>query len=532
VPLSPISDPATERPGPLLTCKGISKRFGAATALEGMNFVGYSGTVHALLGENGAGKSTFIKILAGAYRPDEGEVVIDGAAGNFRSPRDSIRSGISIVYQELSLIPDLTIGENLWLTPPLPRIGKGRVYFNRKRTALAVDEMFTALRVLDIDPARKVREISVAARQIVEVVRALSQKPRVLVLDEATSAMPEAERSWVLERVGHIASTGTLVIFISHRLPEVRSIANDVTVIRNGKNVLTCSASSATDDELIEAMLAQKPQRLYPERTSPVGARALLSVRALKVPGRVRGVSFDLREGEILGLGGLEGQGQADVLMALFGIARYEGRVVVDGEPTKISSPQIALRSGIGLALVPEDRKREGLLLRRSVRENLTLSVLHRIAPRGMIDRRMEQDIATAAVARLAITLDSLDQAAGTLSGGNQQKVVVGKLLATDARILLFHDLTRGIDIGAKSEVFRLARDLCAQGHSIVFYSSDNLELVHMCDRVLVMVGGQSVGELQGASLTETQILRLALAADHVDGDVGVADAICESEPR
>ncbi len=489
-----------------LRCRGLRKAFPGVVALSDLDFSARAGHVHAILGENGAGKSTLMKGLAGSVPFDSGDVELFGEPASIRSPLDARALGIEVAYQELSGIPDLSVARSIWLRRgpggPLASLRRGAL---RRRTL----ELYDRLGAPRIDPDRLVRQLSIAERHLVEVVSSVATDPRVVVFDEATASLPAEETRWVLELARRLAAEGKLVLFISHRLPEIRQVADAVTVLRDGHAVLTAATADVDDDQLVEAMLGRKPQRLYPPPLAKPGATVNLRVEALSSGSRLTDVSFELHEGEIVGVGGLEGQGQSALLYALFGLAPARGRIFVRDQPVRIRSPRAAFQAGIGLALVPEDRRREGLILSKSVRENVALPILGRLTRFGLLQGRVEERTVREAIERLNIKA-SLEQPVMTLSGGNQQKVVVAKLLLLGTKILLFHDLTRGIDVGTKAQIFALLRELAAGGHSILFYSSDNQELTQMCDRVLVLSRGRLAATLEGDAMTEAQILRAA----------------------
>jgi ribose transport system ATP-binding protein len=335
----------------------------------------------------------------------------------------------------------------------------------------------------------------------------------------------------VLELARRLADEGKLVLFISHRLREIRQVADEVTVLRDGRSALTAAMSDVDDEQLVEAMLGRKPQRLYPAPLSRPGDVVNLRVEQLSSGNRLSEVSFELHEGEIIGVGGLEGQGQSALLYSLFGLAPARGRIFIRDQPVSIRSPRAAFRAGIGMALVPEDRRREGLIASKPVRENVALPILDRLTRRGLLSGRLEDEAVRQAVERLDVKVSSLEQPVTTLSGGNQQKVVIAKLLMLGAKIMLLHDLTRGIDVGTKAQIFALLRELAASGHSILFYSSDNQELVHMCDRVLVLSRGRVAARLEGEELTEAQILRAAFGLGRDDASP-VSEALAPAEGR
>jgi ribose transport system ATP-binding protein len=492
----------------LLEVTGLIKRYGGIVALGGAEFSARRGEVHALLGENGAGKSTLIQILAGAARHDGGSIHINGKLYAPANPDAARAAGIAAVFQELSLIPDLTVEQNIWFRrESLSAIGTVRRGEMRRKTLA----LFEKYEFPVLDPEQEARRLTLAERQIVEIAKALASDPEILILDEATSTLPAREADWLLQLTRRLAAEGKLVIFISHRMAEVRNIADRLTIFRNGATVAAHDAHAVSDDVIVSQMLGRKLERLYPERLPTATDRIALSVREFSAGKRVHDVSFDLREGEVLGVGGLQGHGQRELFQALFGAGRARGKVEVWGKPSTITNPRQALIGRDGLALVPEDRRGQGILLSKSVRENLTVSVIRRFSDFGLLNRQKEQALVKEMVDFLRIKTNTPEQPAGTLSGGNQQKVIFGKMLLTEARILLLYDPTRGVDVGTKGEIFQLMRDLAARGYAILFYSSDLPELVHVADRVIVMRNGEIAATLTGDANSEEGILRAAV---------------------
>jgi ribose transport system ATP-binding protein len=484
--------------------RGVSKAFAGVKALSGVSFDVVGGEIHALLGENGAGKSTLIKVIAGVYHADAGDVRFRGERFAPRDPDESSRKGVGVVFQELPLVPDLTVAENIFFNrQPLTRL---RTVAGRRMRSRA-EELFEHLGLRGIDPGRQVRDLSMAARQLVAIAKVLAYDPAVLVLDEATSALGPAEVSWLLDRARHLATSGKGIIFISHRLAEVQAACDRVTVLRNGQSVGTWQLGDVGGEDLVSAMLGRRLAQLYPPRRSEPTEKVLLSVSNLSTSQRLRGVNLELHSGEILGMCGLEGQGQLDLFLALFGVVRSHGSISVEGVPRQFHSPRDAIRAGIGIALVPEDRKGEGMLPTLSVRENLSLPSLEHLHRFGILGRDVEQQFIGPAVKDLRIGRLDPEQFVGTLSGGNQQKVVVGKFLLTGAKVLLFYDLTRGVDVGTKAEIFRMMEDLAANGAGILYYSSDVTELVNVPHRIAVVFEGHIIREFRHGECEEESLV-------------------------
>lgn len=492
----------------LVTVKGLSKRYGGIVALSEAAFSARAGEVHALLGENGAGKSTFIQILSGAVQHDGGTILVGGRDYRPANPDAAQARGIAAVFQELSLIPDLSVEQNIWFRhEPRTLLGTvNRTEMRRKTLALLEKYDFPALR-----PEQELRRLTLAERQIVEIAKGLAKDPRILILDEATSALPAREAEWLLKLTRQLAAEGRLVIFISHRMAEVRAIADRLTIFRNGGTVAAHEAAAVSDDEIVTQMIGRHLDRLYPERVPTMTDRVALKVGNLTSGSRLSGVDLSLREGEVLGVGGLQGHGQRELFQALFGATKASGAIELWGKPVAIGNPRQALTGKDGIALVPEDRRGQGLLLTKSVRENLTLSVIKRFTESGLLSRQKEAALVKEMVDFLRIKAGTPEQLAGTLSGGNQQKVIFGKMLLTQARVLLLYDPTRGVDVGTKGEIFQLMRDLAARGYAILFHSSDMPELVHVADRVLVMRNGRIAATLEGDHISEEEILRAAM---------------------
>jgi ribose transport system ATP-binding protein len=464
--------------------------------------------VHALVGENGAGKSTMIKILSGVLRPDGGSVRIKGVDVDFRNPHSARALGVGTVFQELTLMPWMTVAENLFLREE----PQGPTRLIRRRELVArTDDHFARLGISGIDPRDLPSSLSLAQRQIIEVARALLRDPDILFLDEPTSALAQAEVEWLFRLIRDLRERGKAVIFTSHRWSEVANLADRITVFRNGEHVDT--RVRLTESEAVTLMTGRTIDRMYPDRPPlDPDADAVLEVSDLH-GAQVAGVSFVLRKGEILGIGGLAGQGQHDLFMTLFGARKASrGEIRIGGTARRIRKPADAIKHGLGIALVPEDRKTEGLMLPMSVRDNLTLAVLGRVAFYGVLNPSAEHASVRRAVDRLQIrTSRPNTQEVGTLSGGNQQKVLLGRWLLAESEVLLLYDITRGVDVGTKHDIYELMTELVREGKSLVFYSSETEEMARLCHRVLVMREGCVAAELEGDSTDAEAIVAAAV---------------------
>jgi ribose transport system ATP-binding protein len=494
----------------LLEAHGISKRFGGVVALDEADFQCDAGEIHALLGENGAGKSTLVKILSGVLNPDSGALRLNGQPVSFRGPAQAAQAGIVPVFQELSLIPDLTVAQNIFIGRE-PRNRWGLIDFAALNRRAA--ELLDQLDFHQIEPDIRARDLPLAERQLVEIAKAVAKDPQVLILDEGTSALGAGEVQRAFSILRRLREQGRAVVFISHRMEEVQTICDRATIFRDGKHVATFGVGEKKHDEIVRLMIGRKLVEVFPPRPPrPAAERVLLKVQDFGWENRLDGINFTLRAGEILGISGLEGQGQGDLLLGLFGAyAGTRGRVQIDGKPARIRSPYGAMRAGIGLALVPQDRKNEGLILPMSVRENITLPTLGRVSRAGFVAARAERQSAAEMIGKLAIKAANSETPVGTLSGGNQQKVAIAKWLLSQARIYLLYDLTRGIDVGTKQEIYRLMRQMADDGMGLLFFSTDLSEIVNLCDRAMVMYEGRVVRTVGGADLTEDNLVSAAL---------------------
>ena len=496
----------------LLRVEGVTKSFPGVRALDGVDLTLRAGEVHVLLGENGAGKSTLIKMLSGAHRPDEGRLLVDGDEVTVRSAQDAERLGIATIYQEFNLVPGLTVAENIFLGRQ-PRTRLGLVDKKTMRTRAA--ELLRRVR-LDVSPNTPVAELGIARLQMVEIAKALSLDARVLIMDEPTAVLTSEEVETLFEIVRELRDAGVGIIFITHHLDEIGALGDRVTVLRDGRSVAEVPAST-DEDELIRLMVGRDIAEQYPRRRPDEPGAPLLRVRGLTRNGTTagpvfEGIDFEVRAGEVVGLAGLVGAGRTEVVRAIFGVDRYDaGTVEIDGKELARGDVRAAMRAGLGL--VPEDRKGQGLVLDASLQDNLTLARLDRDTRGGLVDRGAQRREAATAAERLKVRMSGLGQSARTLSGGNQQKIVIGKWLLTDTRLLILDEPTRGIDVGAKVEIYQLINELTAAGRAVLMISSDLPEVLGMSDRVLVMSQGRLAGELSAEEATQDAVMELALQA-------------------
>lgn len=503
---------------PLLVLRGIAKAFPGVQALAGVSLELWPGEVHALVGENGAGKSTLIKIAAGVYLPDAGEILFEGRPVRLHSPRDAAALGIAVIHQEPYLFPTLSVLENLFMGfQPRRRLLGLLDWPAMVRRAREVLQALGVALPLEV-PAG---ELSAAQQQLLQIARALLQDARVLIMDEPTSSLSQKEVATLFEIVRRLRARGVGILYITHRLEEVFALADRVTVLRDGRLVGTFPVATVTPGTLIAHMVGRELTQLFPHTPRPPGP-ALLRVHGLGRRGLFEGISLEVRAGEIVGLAGLVGAGRSEVAQAIFGLLPPEtGFVEVDGRRLAPRAPWEAMAAGI--VYLPEDRHRQGIVAPMSVRANLTLAVLHRLARLGFIDRRAEDALVRSYQARLRIRAASLEQPIGTLSGGNQQKVIVARGLAARPRVLILDEPTRGIDVGTKAEIHRLMDELAAQGMGILMISSELPEILGMSDRILVMRAGRLVGELSRAEATQERVMALAMgvALEAVQGEAG-----------
>ncbi|SNB78633.1 monosaccharide ABC transporter ATP-binding protein, CUT2 family [Arboricoccus pini] len=495
---------------PLLAAGGIVKRFGGTLALDRADLACFPREIHALHGANGAGKSTMVKILSGIFAPDTGTITLRGQPVSFANPREAASHGIGTVFQELSLFAHMTVAENVMIgrepTGLLGRIASGKL---RRDVQILLER----LKITHLDPDAMVADLSLADRQLVEIAKALAGDPGVLILDEGTSALAPREVDRLFAILRHLRLEGRAVIFISHRMAEARELVDRVTIFRNGQSVVTAPMQDLDDEAIVEHMLGRRVEQSFERKAGvPPSVTPLLRARGLTVADRIKDLDLTLEAGEVVGLGGREGQGQGDLLLALFGAyRRLGGRIECRGQPIRTGTPWRGKAAGI--ALIPEDRKVQGLLQPMGILPNLTLATLPRFARHGLINRGQEDALAGNLQDRLAIKAASLRLPVRSLSGGNQQKVVLAKWLATGADIFLFYDPTRGIDVGTKQSFYRLIEELAATGKAVLLYSTETAELVGLCHRVLVMNDGRITAELKGDGLSEAAIIQAGASA-------------------
>ncbi len=481
----------------MLRIENVTKKFPGTVALDNVSMEFCNGKVHALLGKNGAGKSTLVKILSGAQEPTSGRILIDGREVRLHNAEDAFRQGIATVYQEMSLVPGLTVAENI-LLGRMPRKAGGLMLDWRTAFAKAQELMDAA--GMSMDVRRQVIDLGVAQQQMVEIVKAMSFNPGVLMLDEPTSALARHETEMLFRMVKKLASRGVAIIYITHRLQELKRVADDVTVLRDGKLIGVADMADASPETIVRMMFGETERRRRPADLLH-GSEPVLEASNLSMRGKFSGVSFTLRRGEILGLAGLLGSGRTELLRALFGAERWDsGEVLVCGKPIVPREP--ADMREAGMALTPENRKEEGLVLGLSVYQNLAMASLKRNSRRGLINRARERDAVARMIEKLQIMASSVNAPVSSLSGGNQQKVVVGKWIANAPSVFLFDEPTRGIDVMAKQQIFQMMWDLSRAGISSLFVSSELEELAEVCHRVIIMKNGRLTGEVSAGSLS------------------------------
>lgn len=486
----------------ILEIKNVTKRYPGVIALNNVSFQVKKGEVHALIGENGAGKSTLIKIITGAIKPDEGCVVYEGKEYKELNPILSSSIGIEAIYQEFNLAPELTVEENIYMGA---KVNNG-VFIDKKELAARTEKILRSLNT-DISPDVKIRDLTVAYMQLVEIAKALAKNVKLLIMDEPTAPLTDNEVEILFQLVRNLKEKGVSIIYISHRLDEIFALSDQITVMRDGEVVKTAQTKEMTKNQLIFDMVGRELTETYPARAAKIG-KELLTVKEVSGPKNEK-TSFTIREGEILGLAGLVGAGRTEIARLIIGAdKKYSGKIFVNGEEAVIHSPKDAIENGI--AYVSEDRKNQGVLLKMPIRWNITLPILRRLSNMTFIDTKKENECVNKYKDALKIKTPSVEQLVGNLSGGNQQKVAVAKWLASNSKILILDEPTRGIDVGAKQEIYELINKLTKEGLGILMISSEMEEIMGMSDRMLVMAEGKVVGELQREEFSQDKILKYA----------------------
>ena len=499
----------------ILRMQGIRKTFPGVVALDNVNLDVRSGTVHSLMGENGAGKSTLMKCLIGMYTPDEGTVELAGDIVRFKDTKDGLEHGISMIHQELSPVPEMMVAENIWLgREPRGRLGllSPAAMFRKTR------ELFDEWKI-NIDPKARMKDLTVSKQQMVEIAKAISYDAKIIIMDEPTSAIPEREGAHLHGMIKRLTDFGVAIIYITHKMDEVFRISDDITVFRDGKHVGSYPAKELDRDKLIKLMVGRELTDLFPKEEAEIGD-VVLSVQGLNRGTVVKDVSFELHRGEILGLAGLMGAGRTEVLETIFGIEKADsGEVVLNGKTLRIKQPSDAIRAG--MALLTEDRKLNGIMGVLSVRDNITAAALPRYSPRGVLRVGEMRKDSEDQREKLRIKTPSLSQLIKNLSGGNQQKALISRWLLTVPDVLMIDEPTRGIDVGAKSEIHRLMSMLAQEGKAIIMVSSELPEVLGMSDRILVMHEGRISGELSREEANQESVMHLATGGDEVAASEG-----------
>ncbi|CAN7478565.1 sugar ABC transporter ATP-binding protein [Rhizobium rhizogenes] len=489
----------------LLSAEGIRKEFPGVVALDDVSFRLKRGTVHALMGENGAGKSTLMKILAGIYVPDQGEVLLKGVAIRLKSPLDALENGIAMIHQELNLMPFMTVAENIWIRrEPKNRFG----FVDHGEMSRKTEDLFRRLNI-NIDPEIQVGELSVASRQMVEIAKAVSYDSDVLIMDEPTSALTEREVAHLFEIIRGLREQGIGIVYITHKMNELFEIADEFSVFRDGKYIGTHASTDVTRDDIIRMMVGREITQMFPKEEVPIG-ETLLSVKNLNLDGVFSDISFDVRAGEILGVAGLVGSGRSNVAETLFGVTpASSGTIELFGKKVDVSSPAVAISHR--MAFLTEDRKDTGCLLILSVLENMQIAVLQdKFVRGGFVQEGAIEKVCEEMARKLRVKTPNLDERIENLSGGNQQKALIGRWMLTNPRILILDEPTRGIDVGAKAEIHRLVTEMARNGVAVIMISSEMPEVLGMSDRIMVMHEGRVTGFLDRADATQVKVMELA----------------------
>lgn len=495
-------------PNVLLECRGINKSFFHNKVLQDINLKVEKGTVHALLGQNGAGKSTLVKIITGVYSKDSGDILIDGEALTLHSPQDAEKSGIAIIHQDQQLVPFFDVTRNAFVGSEIVK-PTGKLDFKQMRQRVV--EQLEFIRA-DFDADRQISTLTVGQREQVAIVSALIKNPRLLILDEPTASLSNKEIQRLFEIIRILRDKGVTIIYISHHLDEIFEITDHISVLRDSRVIGTLNTKDASRHEIVTMMIGQELKDFYPKEAVEIGD-VILKVEDLRQGKLVNGVSFELHRGEILGFSGLVGAGRTETMLTLYGTERdYIGRAWINGKPYKPRSPLHARKSGF--ALIPEDRRNEGVVMDMTISENLSLANTEAWAKHGILSRQLEREGSQSLINSLAIKCVDIFQKVSDLSGGNQQKVVIGKWMTANALIYIFDQPTTGVDVGAKTEIYRHMMRLAGQGCGVIFISSENEELIGICDRILVMAKGSVVADIPAGEATEHMLLSYAAGGE------------------
>lgn len=483
---------------------GIEKSFGTNSVLRGVDFDIKPGEVHALMGENGAGKSTLMNILTGLHKADAGEIVIDGGNKQFANPKEAEEYGISFIHQEMNTWPDMTVLENLFIgKEPTNKFG----IIQTKKMKQQANEIFKDLGI-QIDLDTEVKELSVGQQQMIEIAKSLMTNAQVIIMDEPTAALTEREIDTLFKLIHRLTAKNVAIVYISHRMEEIFKISDRITVMRDGVSIDTSQTKETTNDEVVRKMVGRDLEDYYPPKMAEI-KESIFEVKGLTQKGKFENVSFEIKSGEIVGFSGLMGAGRTEMMRAIFGIDAYEqGEVYLEGEKLTIKTPHDAIKNGIGF--LTENRKEEGLVLDYSLRDNISLPSIDGFKKFGLIDTRAEGDFARMLMERLKVKAISEFDPASSLSGGNQQKVVLAKWIGIGSKVLILDEPTRGVDVGAKREIYQLMNELADRGVAIIMVSSDLPEILGVSDRVIVVHEGKIAGELSRADATEEKIMKLA----------------------
>lgn len=489
--------------------QNICKIFGGVKALQNVCIQIKPSEIHALVGENGAGKSTLMKILSGAYIKDSGDIYLNGNKVNINNPKDGIDHGISVIYQEFALIGSLTVAENIFIDK---LSDKGKL-INWKKLRDKATAVLASLGFSDIPANKMVSELSVAHQQVVEICKALARESSVLILDEPTAVLASKEVEQLFKLLKDLRAKGVSIIYISHRLEEIFRLSDRITVMKDGTYVGTYETSEMDEKKLVTQMIGRTLESYFPHRVPNIG-ETVFSVENISSGRAVKNVSFEVRQGEVLGVAGLVGSGRTETMRAIFGADPLDGgKIFLNGKQIKVKSPQSAVKQGIGL--LPEDRKAHGVLLKMPIRMNITLTRMNAFTGfLNVISKKKETAYINQMVEKLAIKVGSIENPANSLSGGNQQKVAIAKLLASDSKVLILDEPTRGVDVGAKIEIYKIINELVAQNYAVIMISSEMMEVIGMCDRVIVMRNGSIAGELQKNELTEQNLINYSMGVN------------------